>query len=132
MRAFKFTDSQGVGKLVNDMQGQYVLFHVWATWCGPCMASMPSLKAEVERYSKRPLTVVGLNIDDSQRQAEEIAGKQELRWAQNYLGAKSDLMRQLAVSSAPVYYLIGPDGKLVGSSNAWEEMKAILDGQLAK
>jgi thiol-disulfide isomerase/thioredoxin/protocatechuate 3,4-dioxygenase beta subunit len=132
MRAFKFTDSKGVGRLVDDMQGQYVLFHVWATWCGPCMVSMPSLKAEVERYSKRPLTVVGLNIDDSPVQAAETARKLELNWAQNYLGAKSDLMRQLAVSSVPVYYLIGPDGKLVGSSNAWDEMKAILDGQFAK
>ena len=132
MRAFKFTDSNGIGKLVNDMKGQYVLFHVWATWCGPCMASMPSLKADVEGYSNRPLTVVGLNIDDSPRQAEEIARKQELSWSQNYLGAKSDLMRQLAVSSVPVYYLIGPDGMLVGSSNKWEEMKSILDSQLAK
>lgn len=132
MRAFKFTDSKGVGKLVNDMQGQFVLFHVWATWCGPCMASMPNLKADVEGYSKRPLTVVGLNIDDSPRQAEEVARKHELSWSQNYLGAKSDLMRQLAVSSVPVYYLIGPDGMLVGSSNGWEEMKAILGNHLAK
>ena len=53
----------------------------------------------------------------------------QLSWAQNYLGAKSDMMRQLAVSSVPVYYLIGLDGKLVGSANVWEEMKEILDGQ---
>ncbi|MEQ1827235.1 MAG: M56 family metallopeptidase [Pirellula sp.] len=132
MRAFKFTDAKGVGKQVNDMQGQYVLFHVWATWCGPCMASMPNLKADIETFSKQPLTVVGFNIDDSTAQAEEIARKQEFSWAQNYLGPRSDLMRQLAVSSVPVYYLIGPDGKLVGSSNAWEDMKAILDVQIAK
>lgn len=31
MRAFKFTDSNGIGKLVDDLQGRYVLFHVWAT-----------------------------------------------------------------------------------------------------
>ncbi|MEQ1830232.1 MAG: TlpA disulfide reductase family protein, partial [Pirellula sp.] len=85
MRAFKFTDSKGVGKLVNDMQGKYVLFHVWATWCGPCMASMPKLKADIETFSKQPLMVVGLNIDDIPAQAEKVARKQEFSWTQNYL-----------------------------------------------
>ena len=51
-------------------------------------------------------------------------------WAQNYLGDDSDMMRQLAVSSVPAYYLIGPDGKLVGSANAWEQIKQLLSTKL--
>jgi hypothetical protein len=32
----------------------------------------------------------------------------------------------LAVSSVPAYYLIGPDGKLVGSTNQWETIEQLL------
>ncbi len=51
-------------------------------------------------------------------------------WAQNYMGSDSDLMRQLAVSSVPAYYLIGPDGKLIGSANQWEKIEQLLSTEL--
>lgn len=127
MRAFEFTDVSGRVRYVDNMQGKFVLFHVWATWCTPCVASMPSLTATVEEYFDFPLTVVGLNVDDDRDAAAEMAKTQKMKWAQNYLGPDSDLMRQLAVSSVPAYYLIGPDGKLVGSSNQWEAIKELLD-----
>ena len=53
-----------------------------------------------------------------------------MNWAQNYLGDDSDLMRQLGVSSVPAYYLIGPDGKLVGSANDWEQVEELLGDAL--
>ena len=39
-------------------------------------------------------------------------------------------MRLLAVSSVSAYYLIGPDGKLIGSSNTWEEAEKFLGDAL--
>ncbi len=130
MYSYQFTDTDGRVRYVNDMNGRYVLFHVWASWCQPCLASMPNLKAAVERHASAPLTVVGLNIDKDASNAKELSQKGQWRWAQNYLGDDSDLMRQLGVSSVPAYYLIGPDGKLVGSSNVWEEIEKLLAAEL--
>jgi hypothetical protein len=39
-------------------------------------------------------------------------------------------MRQLAVSSVPAYYLIGPDGKLIGSANQWEQIEQLLSAAM--
>jgi len=130
MRAFEFTDVSGRVRHVDDIQGHHVLLHAWATWCVPCVKSMPTLKATVNRYSESPLTVVGLNVDEDTATAKAMAAAQEMDWAQNYLGPDSDLMRQLAVSSVPAYYLIGPDGKLIGSANQWEEIEQLLNTQL--
>ena len=91
---------------------------------------MPMLKTTIERYSASPLTVVGLNVDEDATAARAMAEQQGMDWAQNYLGSDSDLMRQLAVSSVPAYYLIGPDGKLVGSANQWEQMEKLLSTAL--
>lgn len=132
MRAYKFTDADGQVRMVNDMSGRYVLLNVWASWCQPCLASMPELKVAVEKYADKPLTVFGLNIDKTAdvEAAQSLVKAGDWNWAQNYLGDDSDLMRQLGVSSVPAYYLIGPDGKLAGSSNIWGEIEQLLSAEL--
>jgi uncharacterized GH25 family protein/thiol-disulfide isomerase/thioredoxin len=130
MRAFKFIDSEGRVRFVDEMKGRYVLFHVWASWCQPCLESMPELKATVEQYAGDLLTAVGLNIDEDTSAANALVQQGEWSWAQNYLGDDSEMMRQLGISSVPAYYLIGPEGKLVGSANAWSEIKQLLITEL--
>ena len=39
-------------------------------------------------------------------------------------------MRQLSISTVPAYYLIGLDGKLLGSANQWEQIEKLLDAEL--
>ncbi|MGB7326835.1 MAG: TlpA disulfide reductase family protein, partial [Rubripirellula sp.] len=132
MRAFKFISAESRERNVNEMKGQYVLFHVWASWCAPCIASMPNVRSAATSYDERPLTVVGLNVDDiaQQPKAKSLVKDGKWNWAMNYLGSDSAMMRQLAVSSVPAYYLIGPDGKLVMSSNQWSEAQAALATEL--
>jgi thiol-disulfide isomerase/thioredoxin len=132
LRSIEITDSEGQVRAIRDFAGQFVLLHVWASWCNPCIQSMPSLKASVEQHAGAPLTVVGLNVDEDATAARALAKAQELSWAQNYLGANSELMRQLAVSSVPAYYLVGPDGNLAGSANEWSQMELLLQKSLER
>jgi cytochrome c biogenesis protein CcmG, thiol:disulfide interchange protein DsbE len=40
-----------------------VLVDFWATWCKPCLASLPEIQALHRKYGPRGLTVVGVSID---------------------------------------------------------------------
>jgi hypothetical protein len=91
---------------------------------------MPELKAVVDQHAADPLTVVGLNIDKEASAARILSQNDGWNWSQNYLGDDSAMMRQLGVSSVPAYYLIDPDGKLIGSSNTWEEIETLLSAEL--
>jgi len=81
MRAFKLTDVDGQVRSISELNGRYVLLHVWASWCQPCLASMPEVKSAVEKYSVDPLTVVGLNIDE-----ETAAAKALVQQAVEFVG----------------------------------------------
>lgn len=58
------TDIQGVTRSLSDYQGQVVLVNLWATWCPPCKAEMPTLQAYHDRYSDKGFTVIAINDGD--------------------------------------------------------------------
>jgi thiol-disulfide isomerase/thioredoxin len=66
-----------------DLRNKPVIVDFWATWCGPCRASMPHLSAMQSRYEKKGLTVVGMSVDDG--------GPQGVRKFANQLGVKFTL-----------------------------------------
>ena len=49
---------------LSDYKGQPVVLDFWATWCGPCRASMPHLNQIQDRFQPQGLVVIGLSVDD--------------------------------------------------------------------
>ncbi len=43
-----------------DLKGEVVVLDFWATWCGPCIASMPNIRELVQHYQGYPVRVVGV------------------------------------------------------------------------
>ncbi|MEM1227858.1 MAG: carboxypeptidase regulatory-like domain-containing protein, partial [Planctomycetota bacterium] len=128
MRAYRILDSTGREMAIADISGQYVVLHVWASWCAPCLASMPAIANSMEQLDGKPITFVGLNVDADGNKARDLVEQRRWTWAQNYLGDDSPMTRQLAISSVPSYYFVGPDGRLIASGNEWGPLqKTILE-----
>jgi cytochrome c biogenesis protein CcmG, thiol:disulfide interchange protein DsbE len=51
-------------KSLADYKGQVVLLNIWATWCPPCLAEMPSIEELYKDYRPLGLKVVAVSIDD--------------------------------------------------------------------
>ena len=59
---FTLRDLDGKEVSLASLKGKVVVLDFWATWCGPCVASMPAMQKAVNKYKQDP-NVVFLFVD---------------------------------------------------------------------
>jgi peroxiredoxin len=62
--ALSLSDLDGAEHSLADYHGQVVLVNLWATWCPPCKAEMPTLKAYYEDYQANGFMTIAVNDGD--------------------------------------------------------------------
>jgi len=58
------TTLEGETHSLADYRGQVVLVNLWATWCPPCKAEMPTLQAFHNKYLNDGFQVIAINDGD--------------------------------------------------------------------
>lgn len=89
-----------------DLTGKFVLVDFWATWCGPCKKSIPTLNAMSAKFKDKML-VVGLTDEDEETVAKMTEPKID------YLIAIDTEHRSLSaagITAIPHTLLIDPKG----------------------
>jgi thiol-disulfide isomerase/thioredoxin len=61
--AFGFTDALGAPHTIAEFAGKGVVLNLWATWCAPCVAELPSLVALAGRLAPEGIVVLPLSTD---------------------------------------------------------------------
>lgn len=62
--ALRLTDIHETPVSLADYRGQVVLVNLWATWCPPCKAEMPTLQTYYDKYRSDGFAVVAINDGD--------------------------------------------------------------------
>jgi len=131
---FETVTTDGHPLKLADFRGKYVLMDFWATWCGPCVAEIPILKAIYDAHSKDPrFAMVSLSVDAQAAQPIDFAKKNDLHWTQGFLGEwqKSPVPDQYGVEGIPEIFLIGPDGKIMARDLRGPEIDQAVTEALA-
>lgn len=115
---FILTDVDGATKKLSDFRGNVVILSFWASWCGPCLAELPTF-AEIERnLHDRGLRVLPVNVDDGstgREFAHEFFPKKGIRFP-TYYDKDKDLANLFEVDMLPSSFVIDRQGRLVFSS----------------
>lgn len=63
---FTAADKDGKSVKLSDYRGKVVILDFWASWCPPCVASMPHNQAVAKKLQSENLPVVLLAVDNSE------------------------------------------------------------------
>jgi len=109
---FALTTAGGETISLARLRGQVVYLDFWASWCGPCRRSFPWMNEMQGRYGGSGFTIVAVNVDKKQPDAE--------RFLQQYPAAFTVVFdpagatpAAYAVPGMPTSYLIDARGNIV-------------------
>ncbi len=111
--AFTAVDGRKIDLL--EMKGKVVLVDFWATWCGPCIAELPNVKAAYEKFHPKGFEIVGISFDQEKDTLAKFVAKKQMPWAQYFDGEGwgNKFGREFGISSIPTMWLIDKKGNLV-------------------
>ena len=114
-----YENSKGGTTSLVDLKGKYVYIDVWATWCAPCKAEIPHLKALEKEFEGKNIEFVSISVDRPeahetwvQMVKNESLGGVQLFADNNF---ESEFILEFGISSIPRFILLDPQGNIVDS-----------------
>ncbi len=106
-----FTDAEGHTHTLKEYVGKGVVLNLWATWCAPCIAEMPSLDRLAGTLADRGIVVLPLSSDHGGAAAVRQFYKQHaITRLPVLLDPDGNTTRALGVGGIPVTFIIDRKG----------------------
>jgi thiol-disulfide isomerase/thioredoxin len=112
---FNFTVRNSAGERIKfeEYKGKVVFLNLWATWCGPCRAEMPTIQSLYQKMDTTKIKFVILSID---RDADEPkVGKyiEKYKYTFPVYRPSGSLTEQLDIPYIPATFIINKEGQIV-------------------
>ena len=102
---------------LSDLKGKYVYVDVWATWCGPCKAEIPSLKKVEAQYHGKNIEFVSISVDalKDHDKWKAMVTEKELKGIQLFSDKswKSEFVQGYLIKGIPRFILIDTEGNII-------------------
>jgi thiol-disulfide isomerase/thioredoxin len=133
---FTLKSIDGSNVTLSSLKGKVVVLDFWATWCGPCLSSFPTLQKIYDRYKNNPnVMILAMNTwervkpEDREQHVKDFMAKNNYTFPVLF---DTDVVSQYGVSGIPTKFIIDKEGTIrfqdVGFGGA-QEMEQKMEMQ---
>lgn len=126
---FSVEDANGKTITLSDFRHKnYILIKAWASWCVPCVRSIPHIKELYDKYYDKGLDVIAISRDDDVKAWRDAINKYEIQNWHHVLAEKEpgsmlkknlfiedDIFNLYPIVAIPKYFLLDKEGIVIGS-----------------
>ena len=130
---FNYPDIEGNEFSLSSFKGDLVYVDVWATWCGPCKAEIPSLQKLETDYHGKDITFMSVSVDTDKEAWQKMVAEKELGGVQLWADGWSKITKDYAIFGIPRFMLFDSEGNVI-STNAprpsSDDIRELLEANL--
>jgi len=90
-----------------------LLVDFWATWCAPCIQTMPALEELAGEFEDAGLRVVGVSIDEERGKLDAFLERRPVGYPIVHDGGDDPAWWQFQVPAIPAAFLIDAEGQVI-------------------
>jgi len=107
--------------------GKYILADFWASWCGPCRASIPGLQDIYKKYRGDRFDILGIAVNDMPEASLKAAEELGIEWPLILNGDMSHVNKLYGITGIPHTILFAPDGTILASDLHGHALDAFIE-----
>jgi thiol-disulfide isomerase/thioredoxin len=125
-----FVTADGTRHFLSEFKGRGMVVNLWATWCGPCVAEMPSLAALSKALAPADIAVLPLSSDRGGASVVSAwFARHDITSLPILLDPHGDMARALGTHGIPTTVIVNTANEmvaqLVGSAD-WSSAEALV------
>lgn len=111
---FTLSNLTGEKIALKNFRGKVVLLDFWATWCKPCVKSMPALQKLHDQFASQNFTVLGISIDeDGKKKVDSFIKKHKIAYPILLDVGENPAWEAYKVKVIPMLFLVDRQGQIV-------------------
>lgn len=106
-------DMDGKTVRLADYVGEKVIFlNLWATWCPPCKAEMPSMEKLYQKYKDKGFEMIAVSQGEDTKTVTKFLSKHDYTFP-IFTDPNNEIAKNYSTGSIPTTYLIDKEGNML-------------------